>query len=383
MMTDELDEAAVLQEAMDAYHEGDHDRAIDLCNRLIEADPDWAQPFYFRGAAHLDKGEAEAALADLSRAIDLDPEIPYFAFHDRGRALAALGRHQEALADYEHAVALRPDKGSTRNRMGTTLYHLGRLDDALAAYGEAIRLEPGRADYRFDRGAVYLGLGQFDEASADFTAAIEIDPHADYYFSRGTAHLRHGDPAKALDDLNTAIELSPTHARAWYARGYLHFTNRRCEQGEADFDRSVELDPSLENWPYEQRWLGEQRSRVRDYLRSQNPTVPDVPEMPAWDLAPYLALWRLGQEDEGLWVLSGDGPTSHLAGAVADNPRSALAEFGRLWQRAADNLLAGREAPEVAVGMRERWPELGKMLRSRAETLLEYAANDDWWVEEE
>src|SRR5262245_9137575 len=107
-MDEQPDEGTVLEEAINAHHAGDHEKAIALCTRLIEAD-EWAQPFYFRGAARLAAGDPAGALADLDRAIALDPDLPYFAYHDRGRALAALDRHEEALAAYERAVALRPD----------------------------------------------------------------------------------------------------------------------------------------------------------------------------------------------------------------------------------------------------------------------------------
>jgi tetratricopeptide (TPR) repeat protein len=377
-MVDERDEAQVMEEVMDAHSKGDHDRAIELSSRLIEADADWAQPFYFRGASRLLKGEAEQALADLSRAIELDSDIPYFAYHDRGRALAALGRHEEALADFERAVALRPDKGSTRNRLGTSLYHLGRLDDAVAAYSEAIRLEPDQAEFHFDRGALYLNRGQFDEAIADFTRAIELEPDAHYYFSRAMVYMRQHDPERALADLDDAINRSPEVARAWYARGYVHFTTRRCNQGETDFARAVERDPSLAGWPYEQRWLAEQRSGVESYLRSHSLTEVRVPEEPAWDLAPYLALWQVGRRPRRWWVICGDCPTDHLPGGDANDARGALAAFGQRWRRAAENVLAGRADPEVEMP-RERWPELGKMLRTRAEMLLEYAANEELW----
>jgi tetratricopeptide (TPR) repeat protein len=375
---DELDEIDAIEEIIEAYQEGEYDRAIELCTRLIEAD-EWAQPFYFRGASRLEKGDAAGALADLSRAIDLDPDLPSFGYHDRGRALAALGRHQEALADYQRAIALRPDKGSTHNRMGTTLYHLGRLDDALAAYAEAIHLEPSRADFHYDRGAVYLARGQLAEAIADFTRAIDLEPEAHYLFSRGTAHLRRGDHPQALADLQAALEADPDHARALYACGYVHYLTRKHQQAEADFARATELDPALAGWPYDQRWLGEQRGRVEHYLHSRGLGRAKVPERPTWELAPYLALWRVGRRGAGLWVLVGDGPTDHLPAAQAEDPRAAVGAFGQRWQRAADDVLAGRD-PEMEVGLRQRWPELGKLLESRADLLRDYAANEGLWA---
>ncbi len=379
---EEPDEAEVLDEAIEAHSLGDHDRAIQLCTWLIERDADWAQPFYFRGASRLTQDDPAGALEDLERAIDLDPDIPAFAYHDRGRALAALGRHQEALADYEHALRLQPDKASTCNRMGTTLYHLGRLSDALAAYTEAVRLAPDRSDYHFDRGALHLAQGKFDEAIADFSRAIELEPEAHYFFSRGTAYLRRDDHDRALADLDKAIQIDPQHARAWYARGYVCFLTRRREQGEEAFARAVELDESLMDWPYEERWLSEQCVRAEAYLRERGLSQAGLPEEPDWELAPYLGLWRVGDGATDLWVIVGDCPTDSLMVAEAGDARAALAAFGRRWQRAAANVLAGREDPGMEVGPREQWSELGPMLQTRAELLLEYAANDDFWENE-
>jgi tetratricopeptide (TPR) repeat protein len=379
--TDEFDEAAILEQAIDCHLAGDQDRAIELCTRLIEADDSWVQPFYFRGAARLAKGDAAGALPDLGRALDLEPNMPAFGYHDRGRALAALGRHEEALADYERALQLEPAKASTYNRMAASLFEVGRLEDALKASSEAVRLAPERPDYHFDRGAVHLARGQLDEAIADFTRAIDLEPDAETFFSRGTAHLRRGDHERALADLNEAIRRDEGHARAWYARGYVHFLSRRSKQGLAEFARAVELNPSLEDWPYEQRWLGEQRERLEAYLRSRGLTGDPVPTEAAWDLAPFLALWSVEAGGSGLWVITGDCPTDHLPRATAGDPRAVIAAFGQRWQRVATNVLAGREDPEMQLGPPERWPKLGPLLRTRAELLLEYAANDGLWEE--
>ncbi len=377
----ELDEAAVLDEAMICNHQGDHERAIELCTQLIEAaeDDPWAQPFYFRGSSRLALGDAEGALADLSEAIRLEPNIPYFAFHDRGRALTELERHEEALADFDQAIQLHPDFSFSHGCRGTTLYHLGRLDDSLAAYTEAIRLRPDGAETYSDRGAVYLAKEQLDEAQADFTRALERRPDAEFYFYRGTVHLRRMDWPESLADLDKALELDPEHARAWYAHGYAHFRNRNCKQGEADFARAVELNPSLQDWPYEERWLNEQHGRVEAYLRSGELTKAAVPDEPVWDLAPYLALWQVGKGRSGLWVLVGDCPTDHLPASAGSTPRQAIEAFGQRWLRSAESMSSGQGEPEVEVGPREDWPKLGPMLRTRGELLLEYAANESLW----
>ena len=43
----------------------------------------------------------------------------------------------------------------------------------------------------------------------------------------------------------------------------------------------------------EERWCGEQRSRVADYLRSQGVDYGRIGQWPAWHLAPYVSIWAI------------------------------------------------------------------------------------------
>src|SRR5262249_15608480 len=58
----------------------------------------------------------DAALADLTRAVGLDPDEPA-VFLERGAVLAQQGRHRDAVADVERALGLkakRKDRGPTK-----------------------------------------------------------------------------------------------------------------------------------------------------------------------------------------------------------------------------------------------------------------------------
>ena len=56
----------------------------------------------------LKKGEAAKGLADIDRALSLDPESAY-VHNVKANILAALGRRNEAIAAYKKALALAPD----------------------------------------------------------------------------------------------------------------------------------------------------------------------------------------------------------------------------------------------------------------------------------
>ncbi len=61
-------------------------------------------------------------------------------FTNRGNAKASMGNHQEAIADLDRAVELDPDNGSTRFYRGYVKAHLNRHQEALADNDEGIKL---------------------------------------------------------------------------------------------------------------------------------------------------------------------------------------------------------------------------------------------------
>ena len=65
----------------------------------------YANAYYFRGNAYKAVGKNEEAIADYTKAIELDPKdaINYSA---RGRAYKAVGKNEEAEADSAMAKAL-------------------------------------------------------------------------------------------------------------------------------------------------------------------------------------------------------------------------------------------------------------------------------------
>ena len=79
----------------------DYDRAIEL-------QPRYAKALVGRAQANLKKGEAAKGLADIDRALSLDPESAY-VHNVKANILAALGRRNEAIAAYKKALAIAPD----------------------------------------------------------------------------------------------------------------------------------------------------------------------------------------------------------------------------------------------------------------------------------
>jgi len=97
-----------------------------------------------RGSAYANKKMTTEALADLTKAIELNPDYTA-AYYDRARILAMQNKHAEAVADLTKAI-------------------------------ERSKPSKAQAIYYKNRGLSYGAMTKLDEAKADFKKAKELDP---------------------------------------------------------------------------------------------------------------------------------------------------------------------------------------------------------------
>ncbi len=81
--------------------------------------PGDAGEYYNRGAAKVELGQSEEAIAAFDRAIELRPDDAD-AYVNRGSANAGLGQYEEAMADYAEAIRLEPDHATAYKNRGIT-----------------------------------------------------------------------------------------------------------------------------------------------------------------------------------------------------------------------------------------------------------------------
>src|SRR5207248_2750270 len=78
---------------------GDIDRAIADASKAIEIDPDNVRAYSNRGLARGRKGDVAGAIADATKAIEINPEFPA-GYIVRGENLAFKGDRGIAFADF-------------------------------------------------------------------------------------------------------------------------------------------------------------------------------------------------------------------------------------------------------------------------------------------
>ena len=125
-------------------------------------------------------------------------------------------------------------------------------------------------------------------------------------------------------------------------------------------------------------WFAEQKAKVEDYLESEGLVGYRVPQIPAWHVSPYVAIWAIESlavpGNVGWWAISGDLPSDYCSSSSARNPRQAAKHFSETWLEAVRD---PRE--DGSLGTTGISAELRDMMASRAQTLANFAAEDEIW----
>ena len=91
-----------------------------------------------RGTAYVRKGQYDEALADFSRALEINPKVPQ-TYYNRGVAYQLQGRYDEAVADFNSALKINPRHAASHFNRGVALEKAGRIREAVEAYKQSIQ----------------------------------------------------------------------------------------------------------------------------------------------------------------------------------------------------------------------------------------------------
>jgi tetratricopeptide (TPR) repeat protein len=141
--------------------------------------------------------------------------------HARGFACRRKGDFHGAIAEYSRAIELDPTHFKAYFNRGFAYDKLRNFTAAIADYSRALAIDPKNAYAYYNRGISYDRSGDFDFAIRDFTMAMQILPsNADFYHNRGFCFRKQGNFELAIGDYTKALELDANHFKAVYNRAF-------------------------------------------------------------------------------------------------------------------------------------------------------------------
>ena len=219
---------------------------------ITAPEPTTAEGFLARGLERLQGKDYDSAIADFNQAIALRPDYPE-AYYNIGQAHAGksgLGQGQQdelnlAINAYSKAISLKSDFAIAYRGRGDAYAATGNNSQAFDDFDQAITLAPDDADNYYSRGNLFIDTDDFARAIADLTQAVKLRPDfTRAYFERGNAHAFSGDFEVAIPDFDKAIELDPNFARAYSRRCRAFYRVDDFEHAIADCDQAIKLNPT-------------------------------------------------------------------------------------------------------------------------------------------
>ncbi len=283
-------------------------QAMQYLDRAIKLNPEDAESYRNRGAAHALLSEVEEGIADLTKAIELDAEdhetyqalanvylreedyqlavdvlskaidnyVPeessepntyIFGYLQRAAARMKLAKEGElpaeqasklydaVVADSEEILAEYPDRfpesGLAMFRSGTALRMKGLFSEAIIAFTDAIQLIPPGADSNYVgeayliRGICWFYQDQNNLARGDFReAASQVQGDPLPYLWIGFTHAKEGNYRRAIESYGEAASKNPTFALAYVNRGLAYMQLKDYGKAVDNFNEAIRAEPT-------------------------------------------------------------------------------------------------------------------------------------------
>lgn len=200
--------------------------------------------FYFiESELEKKKGKPDMAIARLKKAIELDPESSYLQ-----RELATLYFRKEentnALRVVEDVLLKNPKDIEALILYAGIKQRLDCMDDAIEAYQKIIDIDPDREDTYLFLGGLYLKQGQGEKAFDVYDRMVQRFPHSYVgHFYLGKIHADQGRVIEAEKEFQKTLELEPDLEEPRYELIDLYKKLKKPENIPGIYEDILERDP--------------------------------------------------------------------------------------------------------------------------------------------
>ncbi|HKZ57259.1 MAG TPA: tetratricopeptide repeat protein [Thermodesulfovibrionales bacterium] len=238
-----------LHEIEHALLEGKWDAVMTYSEELLVREPENAIVHFLLSVAYYMKGEYElqekqypwvlkdqqsmdAIVVWCENLVQRFPQN-YYARFLLGSAYPIKDEAEKAIENYKKAIEINPNLADAYVGLGTIYLDDEQVDEAIKYFKRAIEINPAYIAAYLNLGATYEYNDQLDEAIVSYEKTIEINPRiVRVYVSLGDLYLQKGDRDKAIKAYEKIIELEPNSELGIYAKDAI-------EKAQADSDKDT------------------------------------------------------------------------------------------------------------------------------------------------
>ncbi len=233
----------LFQQSVTNVQRGKFDEAIKQLDEVLKLAPRFIEARVNRGILLMNCGRADAAIADLTRVMEMGLKTPVI-YAQRGLSYALKGDCAAAVTDLDIALKTEPNQMQWLGWRANCLRRLNRFDDARRDLDRLIVANPKFAGAYDERARVLALKGDLLLALADADKQIELTPKNPMaYLLRGAIHHQMGNLHSAVADLTQAIALDAKLAIAYKERSIVYLKLNQPDLAAQDEKKCAELSP--------------------------------------------------------------------------------------------------------------------------------------------
>jgi tetratricopeptide (TPR) repeat protein len=198
----------------------DRDRAMEAADSIIERYPDETEIYVFKGRLLEHAKNLDRAIQVYQRALQIDSNYAP-AVMSLGYAYSTAGEQERAIAQMQRYIRLVPDAADPRASYADLLFRVGKYAEALRQYEESLKIKPDYWYAHSQIGRIYLVLGRLTDARGELLEGMKVmqegpSREASVLAVDAGINVLRGEYRQAVDQFRQAFEKDSMNYYAAY-----------------------------------------------------------------------------------------------------------------------------------------------------------------------
>jgi tetratricopeptide (TPR) repeat protein len=220
---------------------GNYQEALNYYKAAIAANQNYAPSYLGRARANLALNPQNNVIADLSKAIEIDPNYAE-AYMERGMYYLARKDLKAAQTDLEQSASLS-DSPLAEVNLARVLLAQQENAAAVEAAKRANEMDVTMLEGYLVLGMAYRANGQIEQAVDVLETYLKYKPdNAEAFAVLGAAYLNRGDYTKAEDYLAKSLRLDKNNADGYFWLGQTYMAIKEYDQALLNYQKARDFN---------------------------------------------------------------------------------------------------------------------------------------------
>jgi len=230
-------------EARKYHHRVEYREAIQLYEKAVSLDPEFAMAYRGLAAAYSNISERAKSQEFIQKAFELSDRISdRERYQIQGQFYYQSWRtYDQAIEVFNKLIELYPDDLLGNNYLGIIYNAIGEWDKAVEKHKICVEVQKdilncGNLAGKYER------IGLYDEARRVWEDYLQTEPDVPgVHTNLGRNHLYQGRYQLALEEADKAFLLNPRYRSSFFLRGDAYYLNGEFERAEEEYLKILEI----------------------------------------------------------------------------------------------------------------------------------------------